>query len=287
MKSLLAKATKAAVCHEPYPHLVLEGALDEQLCTQLMREFPPQATITRGQNANSNERFSYPAHLVTKNPSISPLWREFIQRHVSQEFLGELLALFDDDLRAIYPSLEATYGPLDRWRAGTRSVDNYRRADVLLDAQICVNTPVAARPSSVRGAHIDNTDKLFAGLYYLRHPEDDSTGGDLEIYRWKDPSAPVRDCAAPEERLELVKTVPYKRNVLVVFVNCLQAWHGVSVRSVTEKPRCFVNLVGEVRDPLFDFHHVGWRSKLLRKAKRIVGDSIGRLMPSAAQSGTM
>src|SRR5205823_10197992 len=121
--------------------------------------------------------------------AISPLWREFIKAHVSQEFLNELVTLFGDDIRAIYPSLEETYARLDRWRAGTRSMDNYRRAEVLLDAQICVNTPVAGQPSSVRGAHIDNTDKLFAGLYYLRHPDDDSTGGDLEIYRSKDPSA--------------------------------------------------------------------------------------------------
>ena len=36
----------------------------------------------------------------------------------------------------------------------------------------------------MREAHLANPNKLIVGLYYLRHPEDDSTGGDLQLCRY-------------------------------------------------------------------------------------------------------
>ena len=46
-----------------------------------------------------------------------------------------------------------------------------------------INTPVL-EASSVRSAHLDNLNKLFTGLFYMKQDDDKSTGGDLELYSW-------------------------------------------------------------------------------------------------------
>ena len=47
--------------------------------------------------------------------------------------------------------------------------------------QVGINTPVTRDgPSAVRGPHYDRLSELFAGLLYFRHPDDTSSGGDLQ-----------------------------------------------------------------------------------------------------------
>jgi hypothetical protein len=60
-----------------------------------------------------------------------------------------------------------------------------------------------------------------------------------------------RKCEIADKYVEHIKTIKYERNVLVLFPNSIYSLHGVTVRSLTSSPRYFVNLVGEVRKPLF------------------------------------
>lgn len=254
MKSLLSKAKKIDVSAEPFPHLIIHEPLEAELCSQLIAEYPTVKTITKGLKYSSNQRFSYSAWDILGTGTTSPLWEELVRVHTSQDFLREVIALFAGAIRQTYPELEGQLGALESLKAGIRHRDDFSTAEVLLDAQICLNTPVR-RASSVRGPHVDHPNKLFAGLYYLRHPEDTSTGGDLELYRFTG----RRDCfvaaeVAHLEAVEVVKTVKYERNVLVIFLNSIEALHGVTVRSKTPSPRYLFNLVGEVSQPLFDLN---------------------------------
>ena len=101
-------------------------------------------------------------------------------------------------------------------------------------------------------SHIDDPRKFLTGLFYLRHPDDDSSGGDLELYKLKHNHPKFRGQDAKRSQIEDVTTVKYERNVFVLFVNSLRAVHAVSVRSYTTWPRYLVNLVGEVQEPLAD-----------------------------------
>jgi hypothetical protein len=266
MKSVLANVKKVDVYADPFPHIVITDPLDDDVCSQLIAEYPDLKTITNGADYGSNLRFSYSAKEVLKNGVVSPLWQEFVRLHTSDAFLQEVIHLFDDQIRATYPWLERKIGRLDTLKAGVRKIDNFSTADVLLDAQICVNTPVVSTPNSVRRAHVDRSDKLFAGLFYLRHPEDDSTGGDLEIYKFKERRDRFKGEYIDEAHVEVVKTVKYQRNVLVLFVNSIASVHGVTVRSQTKAPRYFFNLVGEVNQQLFDLTDYQERSWLGRSA---------------------
>ena len=124
-------------------------------------------------------------------------------------------------------------------------------ADVLLDAQICANSAVVRQASSVRGAHLDTSDKLFVGLYYLRHPDDASTGGELQLYGPRARRLPWVGAFDSKDRFGLSETVPYEHNVLVLFLNSIHSVHLVTPRSPTPYPRLLVNLIGAVKDPIW------------------------------------
>jgi hypothetical protein len=257
MHSLLANITPDDVIAEPFPHIIIKDALDQDLYLKLASELPSIHTIKQGKENKSkglasNRRLNYLATDVFKDESISSLWKEFIALHTSETFLQRLISIFQESILRIYPDFEQKYGSFTTLRSGIRRQDTFETADVLLDALICTNTPVVTKPTSVRRAHIDRPDKLFAGLFYMRSPEDDSTGGDLELYRFKRKPYGFRRYEIPDKYVSYVKTVKYDSNVLVLFLNSISSLHGVTVRSLTQHPRYFVNLVGEVREPFFD-----------------------------------
>lgn len=259
MQSLLARVKKSDVITDPFPHIVIKDALDEKLCSQLASEWPALDILSQGiENRSrdiyktSNGRFNYLTKEIFEDDRITPLWKEFIAQHTSNEFLRELLDLFQDSIAQLYPDFERKYGSFADLKAGIREIDSFQTADVLLDALLSINTPVTTKPTSVRRAHVDLPDKLFAGLFYMRDPNDTSTGGDLEIYRFKTKKPyGFTNCEISDKYVEYVKTIKYERNVLVLLINSAYSLHGVTVRSLTDSTRYFVNLVGEVKEPLF------------------------------------
>jgi hypothetical protein len=269
MATVLSRIGRADVVAEPFPHVVARDVLDPGLCDRLVAEFPASEIVAEGQPPGSNRRFSYSAGRALADSRLSPAWRELIQAHVSQGFLDALLDVFGDHVTRLHPGWRAAGG---RPRAGVRNADGFDRADVLLDAQVSINTPVTGRGTSVRTIHVDDPRKLFAGLFYLRQPGDDSRGGDLELYRLKGRGFAFHDGPYMDARyVERVATVPYGRNVLVLLVNSLHSLHGVSVRQPTAWTRCFLNLVAEVETPLFDLavHQETVAGRLRRRIGRI------------------
>ncbi|MUL38095.1 2OG-Fe(II) oxygenase [Gloeocapsopsis dulcis] len=278
MRTLLSKVQASNVIAEPFPHIVIKDALDEELCAKLMAEYPSIDTLKQSRDnqlttTSSNVRFHYIAEDIFNDDQISSTWKEFIQLHSSNLFFQQFIELFKDHILQLYPNFEQDYGSLESLTSGVRKIDTFENSDVLLDALICVNTPVTTRPTSVRAAHIDFSDKLFAGLFYLRDPKDNSTGGDLELYKFKNGKPQgFRSNALPDYAVEFCKKIKYERNVFVLFLNSVYAVHGVTTRSITDYPRYFVNLVGEVKKPLFDnskyqeANHI----KYWRKVKQLI-----------------
>jgi len=175
-------------------------------------------------------------------------------------------------IRAMYPFFEKRYAPFNKLRTGISGFNSFDEVDVLMDAQICMNTPVTTYPSSVRGPHVDLPQKLFAGLLYLRDDEDDSRGGDLELYKPRLNYQPRFACQyIKRHNLEVIGTVPYQQNVLLVFLNSPHSLHGVTRRSVTPHPRRLVNLVMEVREPLFTLPQYGSIETNVFRFTRILG----------------
>jgi 2-oxoglutarate-Fe(II)-dependent oxygenase superfamily protein len=251
MESILHRATRGDIVDEPFPHLVVEEALDPDLYAELARQFPSPEAVLDGRTRPSNAYAHFHASQALANPAIPCLWREFMARHTSREFFAEAVALFGDRIRRLNPHLEAAAGKsLEQMETGVRYRDPWR--DVALECQLVCCTPVAQRSRSI-GPHVDREVALYAGLLYFRLEEDDSTGGDLELYRFKGSRREYGERrSVPEELVEKVKTVPYRRNTLVFFPHSSESVHAVSERSETPFPRLHVNFVAELRTRVFE-----------------------------------
>ena len=264
--NLLAKLPPDIVRDQPFPHLVARDLLPDDLVARLIDGFPPLDAITEGKPPGNNLRFSYAAHKALADPRVSDDWKQLVTDQLGQDFLDHFVRLFGDAIRHRLPACTQQWGDELRLRAGVRRRGAFHHADVLLESQISVNTPVTEL-TSVRGPHIDMPDKLFAGLFYLRHPDDNSQGGDLEIHRYRGDSRCLNGQFIDPREVEVVDTVRYQSNVLVLFLNDYDAIHGVTPREPTHHPRLFLNLFGELQRPLFDLNRYQRDQSLTNRAR--------------------
>jgi len=146
-------------------------------------------------------------------------WKQFIAYHTSQAFYDEVAELFAEGILRYRPDLYALAARLQNIKdapedgaggsgdtAASENVRKYyelanitslravrgrgagvnlRDADVKLECQVGINSPSSRGGTSVRGPHVDRRGELFAGLLYLKHPRDNSRGGDLRVFRCK------------------------------------------------------------------------------------------------------
>jgi hypothetical protein len=250
--SILSNLGERRLALEPFPHIVIENALDGDVYDALMAAFPSLDTVRdRTDGLENNTLYMRPALAVLSNDGFSPLFREMFAYHVSIDFWHELTPLLATTMRSLQPDLEERIGtPFEDWRVTTRGSDD-DAAEVVLDCQFCVNSPVT-EPSSVRTAHIDKAYKFFNALLYCRHPDDDADGGDLVLYRFKSkPGFSGAGRTAIPNRVEPVVSVAYQPNTLVLFLNSPLSVHGVTPRPVTRHIRRYINITGMVRQDLF------------------------------------
>ena len=253
LHSVLKKARRADICYYPYPHLVIENCLPEDYYQQLSEEYPDRNLILelnqwRNQNILQNQRNDISAFQALKNQSLlSKVWIDFIQYHTSQAFYIELLNLLQPEIKTIYPLIEHKIGKkLDECSVGIRFDPETDNGDISLDCQVGINTPVTQK-SSVRRVHTDATEELYAMLLYFKKEKDDSQGGNLEIYKWKDASErKFKGQEIDEKEADYVKSISYSPNTLVVFINSANSLHAVSERGITNHDRRLVNIIGEV-----------------------------------------
>lgn len=249
-----ARLEGAEVSVDPFPHVVLEEALQPDLAAALVREMPSLDVLTRGAPPESNKRFTLSSADLLGDLRVSETWRSTIRAGLSQSLLDRVARLFADHVERELPGFAKRFGPLRSLRARQRVAGEPRGAGVVsLDAQIAVNTPALTSGTTVRTPHLDRTDKFFVGLLYLRPENDASRGADLELYRFADavPAfGPKRSLS--RDAVVVARTIPYRTNTLVLLLNGPRAVHGVSPREATDHPRYFLNLVGEMSGPIFE-----------------------------------
>jgi len=271
MKTLLENVTSKDVQMDPFPHIVVENAVGPSLADQLLSEYPPMEILTKGRDLGSNERFNFDSEEVKKNSHVSDTWKSFIEAHASRTFFEQFVFVFRDVLMEIHPHLRAWWENPRDIGIGTKGFNSWETKDVLLSAFIAGNTPVTTdTATSVKIAHLDNVNKMYAGLFYLRSPEDDSEGGDFELYRYKRNRFKFHGQRLIDEKyIEVVSTVPYKHNTFVLLPNSLYSLHGVTPRAKTRHVRKFMNLVSEVKNPLLDLspYKEGIFNKIRRRVR--------------------
>jgi len=255
MQSVLSKATARNVETEPFPHLVIENALDASYYATLMSSFPTLEVVngTKGKLPN-NIKVALGASEVLASSEISDEWRAFFRFHTSMDFLAQAMDLIAKPVAVIHPRIEPVVSRVREQKLAI--ADSGEKGDLYIQCQFGMNSSVR-RESSVRTAHIDNPKKIFNALLYCRDPQDDSEGGDLVLYRFRDEPGFYGLRTAMENRIAEVARIPYAANTLVLFANSINSVHGVSPRKPTSHVRRYINFQVELENPIFDIPYVG------------------------------
>ena len=262
MHTILDKITSSDVVTNPFPHVIVENALDEDLYLQLAECFPQELLPEANQG---NAYTYYKARKALREKKINRLWYEFIKLHTSNVFYQRFLEVFGYPLLNLHPDLEKRLGKkLENLKPKVRHSSKFSFSPLAIDCQLARCSPVTETGKAVRsqgndaGPHIDRPVALYAGLLYFRLPEDNSTGGDLQLYKTVT-DHPKYDNTnhVPDNMVECFRTIPYTGNTMVFFLNSPYSIHGVSLRSKTIFPRLHVNFISELKYPLFDIEK--WR----------------------------
>jgi len=180
----------------------------------------------------------------------APAWKVLAAACTSQSYWSDFyLRSFRDAILASYPDIESRVGkPIDEWTAGRRYMSS--GADVLLDFQIGINTP-ATMPGKVSIPHIDNPRELIAMLLYQKDPGDEQ-GGDLRILSAENPKFVRTTDLAPDIPYRHILTVPYGVDTGIAFLQTPHSLHDVTPRLPGPFPRLLINLIVEMKFPLFE-----------------------------------
>lgn len=276
--SILSKVSSSDLVLSPYPHLVIENALDATLFAELEATFPDDSLVL-DHRLVADTWFDYPACKVLKNDAISVLWQEFFRYHTSTAFFRELTNLAGHALLQLHPDLETRVGrSLAEFNVGMRpggKEDAFAPgADVSMECQFYIN--YTRKPRTVRGPHVDRPSELFAALLYFRQSNDNSIGADLEIceanHAIYDGEKSIRIATLPAEVdpsiVKTIHTATYKANTLVLFLNSSRSIHAVSARTPTPLTRRHINFCCDVNFDLFQIHAPA-RLELKRKLQSL------------------
>ena len=164
---------RATIELEPFPHVVVPGALEPSLYRQLCESFPPFARIGWDDPTmppRSNARFELSAAAMLNDATMPEVWRRFAAAHSDRPFFDKVVARFDGH----WPmALRQALGGALGGHTVERLVRHRRQAArIALDARIEINCPVTVASSS-RKAHLDTPNRIYSGLIYFRHPDAD------------------------------------------------------------------------------------------------------------------
>ena len=252
-KSFLSTLSPSQIIHEPFPHIVVDKMLPEPLCQQLIREFPRLDVFTKGQPYGDNQKRYYHAIHALAEGHLSPAWKTMVSDFLFQSTWVEAYRLFRSAILTEYPDFEAQYGNPEDFRIGTRFRDDPAACDMLLNSFLLIHTPIHGQACVERGPHYKMFKTLYVGYLFLRPEEDDSEGGDLELFSIK-PGAKIQlnqRHTVDRELLQLEKVIPYRANTFVLFLNTSRSIQGVSLRSPTRFPMMHLHFNAYFRKPLF------------------------------------
>lgn len=281
--SILQNYRTELLHREPYYHFAIENALPAQLYKSLEESFPSRSIFDEYSHRKGdpeirqNTFYKLNADKARRFPQmLSGVWNEFVAYHTSQEFFDEVLDKLGHAIEKTYPELISKMkrkSENGHPRSVVRTADNEKKSsEVVTDCMVGINSPVTVEGTRVIGAHLDNPKMLYAGLLYLRHPEDNSSGGDFVVYEWKDPKNPVyvEKRAIDESQVMARRKIEYRANSFVWFLNAFAAVHGVTVREKTQFPRRLCEILADA-DPtqprLFELTGKPFRNSFLESFK--------------------
>jgi len=232
-----------------FPYLIIDDALPINLYNKLNDNFPSYKKIIGQNDYKENFAYRYNANNSLKDPEISNEWKEFIKFHTSYEFLEEFYDVFGGEIKKIYNVEKEKLFNKDSIGVRFEKKNHFN-----LDCQFVINTPTSGETSVIE-PHLDNPVEFYAALLYMKDDEDNSEGGNLTTYSFKDKPSFYGKSRVRHEKVNLIEEIEYKKNRLVMFLNSPYSLHGVSKRNKTNYYRKYINIIGEYNFELFNYRN--------------------------------
>lgn len=218
----LAKATPDMVVAHPFPHIVINDALPWDLYQHLDRTFPLADMTKDGDTSFTARRY---INVFWKN--VDSVWQQFHEYHCTTEFKNNILNLFKDHIS------EEKYQKY-------YFEDGLQKEEIKSWTTFTVNGLSEMR---VQTPHVDDAGNFYVGLFYMRDSEDQSTGGDFEIYRSLVEDLEFGEYRKPrQDQITVNKIVPYQANTQVWMLTGPRSIHGASSRENAKLFRKYVNI---------------------------------------------
>jgi hypothetical protein len=254
-------AIDAATLHlDPFPHIVVDNWLPADVYDTMIRAMPP-AIFFADRPPLARHRMLVPFHV---GPAYSRRVWNFVADDIVEAALGDALR---NRFRTPLDEYIATFCP--RW---LEESDQRLRVS---DGRIMLR-----RPGYRIGTHRDPKWGFITALIYLARPGDSETYG-TQLYRVRGDAEASDDKPLwiDDRDCELVKSVPFRANTLLAFLNSTGA-HGASIPA-NAKPANLERYLYQVRlgpdlagierlvSLMTPEHRARWAGKKLRRA---VGD---------------
>lgn len=235
------------VTTEPYPHAWVEEALPESVYRELEETLPVDLVKSGGAydiggTSVDGGNFRYKSAAALTERKLPNIWLEFFEYHTSEEYFRSVIALFERQIEDRYPQyLDLFHFGLVEVRGLTQS------APLVTDCQYVIHEALDAEKTT-RTPHLDNPIEIYAGLLYMKYPDDESTGGNFSVHKVTKPISGVDRAAGRQvdsDLHHLYAEVPYKRNSYAMFLNVLDSVHSVTPRKNAKLDRVSINIIGE------------------------------------------
>lgn len=225
----------------PYPYVCVEEALPENIYKELEETFPEEL-VTSTNPHDGGITYRYKCKEANERP-IPAIWQDFFAYHTSPEYFSKCIELFGPSIEKYYSN--DTLRNFLRGHVTTRDVDN--SGSYVTDCQFVVHEPVDQTGTS-RTPHVDNPVEIYAGLLYMRKPNDTSAGGNFTIHEQTGNIEQVNKSLGRQVADNIhkpVREVPYKANSFCMFLNVMGSIHSVTPRIQPTERRRSINIIGE------------------------------------------
>jgi hypothetical protein len=215
--------------YEPYPIGLGRPAMSRDLYDRLVASFPPIELFAElpkvGYKRVLSEKFNAGAY--TSFLSRTPIWREFHQYIGAPAFISSVL----DAMRAAGIDLGVRYPITGRRRLKTAWRDLRRVRWPRFDVDLRARFEFSALPT-VGGhvtPHTDSPGKLITLVISMEDQWDKALGGGTDVIRPLDPRRNFNwlNDKLEFDEIEVLDTVEFEPNQVVVFTKTFNSWHCV------------------------------------------------------------
>jgi hypothetical protein len=218
---------------DPYPHIVIDGFMEDNYFNEAMLELQAIEASERQTWTGSKNRVLAPKVVVESGRN------ECFPELENYPMVKKIMEYFNSDL--FYEPLINEWSKYFPSRFKLNPGFNIDRLSDLKGTRLLFDAAGDYVP--LRDAHIDNPRGLIVWQFYFRLPSDSSTGGDFTIYSYKRGFRGFKintliDVQYLSDRdIELEKTIPFKSNTLIILLSGMNSIHGVTNRKNAEVSR--------------------------------------------------